>query len=73
MAQLAAQLLDCQARLRSAQAEVDRRRRLDIERCGLEALEAGVNVLVEKPISNNILEARQMVAKAAEKNQISGM
>lgn len=33
----------------------------------MEAMEAGKNVLVEKPISNNILEARQMVAKADEK------
>ncbi|HZT42473.1 MAG TPA: Gfo/Idh/MocA family oxidoreductase [Chthonomonadaceae bacterium] len=33
----------------------------------MEALEAGKNVLVEKPLSNDIHEARQMVAKAAEK------
>jgi predicted dehydrogenase len=33
----------------------------------MESLEAGKDVLVEKPISNNINEARQMVAKAAEK------
>ena len=32
----------------------------------MEALEAGKHVLVEKPISNQIDEARQMVAKAAE-------
>ena len=32
------------------------------------ALEAGKAVLCEKPISNNIEEARQMVAKAKEKN-----
>ena len=38
----------------------------------MEALEAGKNVLVEKPISNNILEARQMVAKAAEKKVYLG-
>lgn len=34
----------------------------------MQALEAGVAVLCEKPISNNIIEARQMVAKAREKN-----
>jgi predicted dehydrogenase len=33
----------------------------------MQALEAGVAVLCEKPISNNIDEARQMVAKAREK------
>ena len=38
----------------------------------MEALEAGKNVLVEKPISNNIVEARQMVAKAAEKKVYLG-
>jgi predicted dehydrogenase len=38
----------------------------------MEALEAGKNVLVEKPISNQITEARQMVAKAAEKNVYLG-
>ena len=32
----------------------------------MEALEAGKHVLVEKPISNDIREAREMVAKAAE-------
>ena len=32
----------------------------------MEALEAGKHVLVEKPISNDIHEGRQMVAKAAE-------
>jgi predicted dehydrogenase len=32
----------------------------------MEALEARKNVLVEKPISNDIVEARQMVAKARE-------
>jgi predicted dehydrogenase len=38
----------------------------------MEALEAGKHVLVEKPISNNIHEARQMVAKAAEKDLYLG-
>ena len=38
----------------------------------MEALEAGKHVLVEKPISNNILEARQMVAKAEEKKVYLG-
>lgn len=33
----------------------------------MQALEAGKNVLVEKPISNDIREARQLVAFAAEK------
>ena len=33
----------------------------------MQALEAGKAVLCEKPISNDILEARQMVAKAKEK------
>jgi UDP-N-acetylglucosamine 3-dehydrogenase len=32
------------------------------------AIEAGKDVLVEKPISNNINEAREMVRRAAEKN-----
>ncbi len=34
----------------------------------MELLEAGINVLGEKPISNNIDDAREMVAKAKEKN-----
>ncbi len=38
----------------------------------MEALEAGKHVLVEKPISNDIHEARQMVAKAAEKDLYLG-
>ena len=38
----------------------------------MEALEAGRHVLVEKPISNQIEEARQMVAKAAEKDLYLG-
>lgn len=38
----------------------------------MQAMEAGKNVLVEKPISNDIGEARQMVAKAAEKNVYLG-
>jgi predicted dehydrogenase len=38
----------------------------------MEAMEAGKNVLVEKPISNSVLEARQMVAKAAEKDVYLG-
>lgn len=38
----------------------------------MEALEAGKNVLVEKPISHDIREARQMVAKAAEKKVYLG-
>ena len=38
----------------------------------MEAMEAGKHVLVEKPISNNADEARQMVAKAAEKNVYLG-
>ena len=33
----------------------------------MQAMEAGKNVLVEKPISNDVGEARQMVKKAAEK------
>lgn len=39
----------------------------------MEALEAGVHVLVEKPISNNIVEAREMVAKAKEKGLYLGV
>jgi len=38
----------------------------------MEALEAGKHVLVEKPISNDISEARQMVAKAFEKDLYLG-
>jgi len=38
----------------------------------MEALTAGKNVLVEKPISNNIEEARQMVAAAREKDLYLG-
>ncbi len=38
----------------------------------MEALDAGKSVLVEKPISNDIHEARQMVAKAAEKDLYLG-
>jgi len=38
----------------------------------MEALEAGKHVLVEKPISNDIDEARQMVALAARKNLYLG-
>ncbi|HOX38887.1 MAG TPA: Gfo/Idh/MocA family oxidoreductase [Candidatus Brocadiia bacterium] len=38
----------------------------------MEALEAGKNVLVEKPLSNDVGEARQMVAKAAEKKVYLG-
>ena len=38
----------------------------------MEALDAGKNVLVEKPISHDIGEARQMVAKAAEKKVYLG-
>jgi len=38
----------------------------------LEALEAGKHVLCEKPLSNTIEEAREMVAKAAEKNLYLG-
>jgi predicted dehydrogenase len=38
----------------------------------MEAMEAGKHVLVEKPISNDVGEARQMVAKAAEKNVYLG-
>ncbi|MBN1674952.1 MAG: Gfo/Idh/MocA family oxidoreductase [Kiritimatiellae bacterium] len=38
----------------------------------MEALEAGKHVLVEKPISNDVSEARQMVAKAREKDVYLG-
>jgi predicted dehydrogenase len=38
----------------------------------MEAMEAGKNVLVEKPLSNDINEARQMVAKASEKKVYLG-
>jgi predicted dehydrogenase len=38
----------------------------------MEAMEAGKHVLVEKPLSNSVLEARQMVAKAAEKKVYLG-
>jgi predicted dehydrogenase len=38
----------------------------------MQALEAGKNVLVEKPISNQVTEARQMVALAAQKNLYLG-
>lgn len=38
----------------------------------MEALEAGKHVLVEKPLSNDIGEARQMVAKAAEMDRYLG-
>ncbi len=38
----------------------------------MQALEAGKHVLVEKPLSNDVNEARQMVAKASEKNLYLG-
>ncbi|MCX7015968.1 MAG: Gfo/Idh/MocA family oxidoreductase [Candidatus Sumerlaeota bacterium] len=38
----------------------------------MEALDRGRNVLVEKPISNDVHEARQMVAKAREKGVYFG-
>jgi len=38
----------------------------------MEAMEAGKNVLVEKPLSNDVGEARRMVAKAAEKGVYLG-
>ena len=38
----------------------------------MEALDAGRHVLVEKPLSNDVREAREMVAKAAEKNVYLG-
>ncbi len=39
----------------------------------MQALEAGKHVLCEKPISNNIEHAREMVAKAKEKNLLLGI
>ena len=39
----------------------------------MEAFEAGLHVLCEKPISNDIVKARQMVAKAAEKGLSFGV
>jgi len=39
----------------------------------MQALEAGAHVLVEKPISNNIQEARQMVARARERGRCLGV
>jgi len=38
----------------------------------MQALEAGKHVLVEKPLSNDIQEAREMVAKAKQKNLYLG-
>ena len=38
----------------------------------MQALEAGKHVLVEKPLSNDVHEAREMVAKAEEKNVYLG-
>jgi predicted dehydrogenase len=38
----------------------------------MEAMEAGKHVLVEKPMSNQVIEARQMVAKASEKDVYLG-
>ena len=38
----------------------------------MEALDAGRHVLVEKPISNNITEAREMVDYASKKNLYLG-
>jgi predicted dehydrogenase len=38
----------------------------------MEAMEAGRHVLVEKPLSNDVREARAMVAKAAEKDVYLG-
>lgn len=38
----------------------------------MEAIEAGKHVLVEKPLSNDVGEARQMVARAAEKGVYLG-
>ncbi|MFZ1755798.1 MAG: Gfo/Idh/MocA family oxidoreductase [Caldilineaceae bacterium] len=39
----------------------------------MEAFEAGLHVLCEKPISNDIVKARQMVAKASEKGLCFGV
>lgn len=39
----------------------------------MQCLEAGINVLGEKPISNDIVKARQMVAKAKEKGVYFGI
>jgi len=39
----------------------------------MEAFEAGLHVLCEKPISNDIVKARQMVAKATEKGLCFGV
>ena len=39
----------------------------------MECFEAGLHVLVEKPISNDIVKARQMVAKAEEKGLYFGV
>ena len=39
----------------------------------MECFEAGLHVLCEKPISNNIVHARAMVAKAREKNMYFGI
>lgn len=39
----------------------------------MECLEAGLHCLTEKPISNNIQHAREMVAKAKEKNLYFGI
>jgi len=38
----------------------------------MQALDAGKHVLVEKPISNNVAEAREMVAKASDKDRYLG-
>jgi len=38
----------------------------------MEAMEAGKHVLVEKPLSNDVGEARRMVAKSAERNVCLG-
>ncbi|NDK13754.1 MAG: Gfo/Idh/MocA family oxidoreductase, partial [Armatimonadetes bacterium] len=38
----------------------------------MEALDAGKHVLVEKPLSNDVREAREMVATAAEKGVYLG-